>query len=56
MKILSKEKYNELLLKSRERLLLRAKLNKIFNLIEEYDHGKNIYTVMRDIKNNIREG
>lgn len=56
MKILRKKEYNDLLTKSKEKLLFKAKLDKINILIEQYDHGKNIYTVMRDIKNNIREG
>lgn len=55
MKILKEKEYNELLMKSKERLPLRSKLDKINILIEQYEHGKNIYTVMRDIKNIIKE-
>ena len=56
MKILKKDKYEDLLKKSRQRLVLKAKIDKINILIEQYEHGKNIYTVIRDIKNTIREG
>lgn len=55
MKFLKKDEYNNLLMNSKQRLLLKAKIDKIDILIEEYNHGKNIYTVMRDIKNIIRE-
>lgn len=55
MKILKNNKYNELLNKNKKYLPLKAKLDKIYILTEQYDHGKNIYTVMRDIKNTIRE-
>ncbi len=55
MKFLKEKEYTELLMKSKERLPLRAKLDKINILIEEYEHGKNIYTIMRDIKDTIRE-
>ena len=55
MKILKEEEYNELLKKNRQRLLLKAKMDKLNILIEQYEHGKNIYTVMRDIKNIMRE-
>ncbi len=55
MKILKEQEYNDLLIKSRRFLPLKAKLDKINILIEEYNHGKNIYTVMRDIKDTIRE-
>jgi hypothetical protein len=55
MKILNTNNYEDLLKKSQQRLVLKAKIDKINILIEQYDHGKNIYTVMRDIKNTIRE-
>lgn len=55
MKFLKKEEYENLLKKNKQRLLLKAKMDKINILIEEYDHGKNIYTVMRDIKNLVKE-
>lgn len=55
MKILKKEEYNNLLKKNKQILLLKAKLDKINILIEQYEDGKNIYTVMRDIKNTIKE-
>lgn len=55
MKVLKEEEYNNLLIKSRRFLSLKAKLDKINILIEQYNHGKNIYTVMRDIKETIRE-
>lgn len=55
MKILKEQEYNDLLIKSRRFLPLKAKLDKINILIEEYNHGENIYTVMRDIKDTIRE-
>lgn len=55
MKFLKEKEYTELLMKSKERLPLRAKLDKINILIEQYEHGKNIYSVIRDIKNTIRE-
>lgn len=55
MKILKKEEYNNLLKRNKQILLLKAKIDKINILIEEYEHGKNIYTVMRDIKNIIKE-
>lgn len=55
MKILKEQEYNDLLIKSKRFLPLKAKLDKINILIEEYNHGENIYTVMRDIKNTIRE-
>lgn len=55
MKILKKEEYNNLLKRNKQILLLKAKLDKINILIEEYEHGRNIYTVMRDIKNIIKE-
>lgn len=55
MKFLKEKEYTELLAKSKERLPLKAKIDKINILIEEYEHGKNIYTVMRDIKNTIKE-
>ena len=56
MKFLREKDYNELLMKSKEILPLRAKLDKINILVEQYNHGKNIYTVMRDIKNITRNG
>lgn len=56
MRILKEKYYNELLMKNKQRLLLKAKLDKINILIEQYEQGKNIYTVMRDIKDTIREG
>lgn len=55
MKFLKKQEYNNLLVNSQRYLPLKAKLDKINILIDEYNHGKNIYTVMRDIKNVIRE-
>lgn len=55
MKILKEKQYNELLMKSKEGLPLRAKIDKINILIEEYEHGKNIYTTIRDIKNITKE-
>lgn len=55
MKFLKKEEYNNLLKRSNRYLPLKAKIDKINILIEEYEHGKNIYTVMRDIKNIIKE-
>ena len=55
MKILKEQEYNDLLIKSRRFLPLKAKLDKINILIEEYNHGKNIYTVMRDIKETVKE-
>lgn len=55
MKFLKKEEYNNLLKRSNRYLPLKAKIDKINILIEEYEHGKNIYTVMRDIKNTIKE-
>lgn len=55
MKILKKREYNDLLAKSKERLPLKAKLDKLNILIEQYDHGKNIFTVMRDIKDLMKE-
>lgn len=55
MKFLKKEEYNNLLKRSKRYLPLKAKIDKINILIEEYEHGKNIYTVMRDIKNTIKE-
>ena len=55
MKILKKQEYNDLLIKSRRFLPLKAKLDKINILIEEYNHGENIYTIMRNIKDTIRE-
>ena len=55
MKILKKEEYNNLLMRNKQILLLKAKIDKINILIEQYEHGKNIYTVMRDIKNTIKE-
>lgn len=55
MKILKEQEYNDLLIKSRRFLPLKAKLDKINILIEKYNHGENIYTVMRDIKNIIKE-
>lgn len=55
MKILKKEEYNNLLKRNKQILLLKAKLDKINILIEEYEHGRNIYSVIRDIKNTIRE-
>lgn len=54
MRILKEKDYNELLMKNKKRLLLKAKLDKINILVEQYDNGKNIYTVMRDIKNLIK--
>ena len=51
MKILKEKEYKNLLIKSKQRLTYRVKLDKINTLIEEYDHGKNIFTVMRDMKN-----
>ena len=55
MKILREKDYNDLLMKSRERLPLKAKMDKLNILVEQYKHGKNIYTVMRDISNLIKE-
>lgn len=55
MKILNTNSYEDLLKKSQQRLVLKAKIDKINILIEQYEHGKNIYTVMRDIKNTIKE-
>ena len=55
MKILKKKEYNDLLTKSKEKLLFKAKLDKLNILIEQYDHGKNIFTVMRDIKDLMKE-
>lgn len=55
MKFLKEEEYNNLLKKSKYFLPLKAKLDKINILIEQYNHGKNIYTVMRDIKNLMKE-
>lgn len=55
MKILKEQEYNDLLIKSRRFLPLKAKLDKINILIEQYEHGKNIYTVMRDIKETVKE-
>ena len=55
MKFLRKKEYNELLIKSKQFLPLKAKLDKINILIEQLNDGKNIYTVMRDIKNIMRE-
>lgn len=55
MKILGKEEYNNLLKRNKQILLLKAKIDKINILIEQYEHGKNIYTVMRDISNLIKE-
>ena len=55
MKILKKEEYNNLLKRNKQILLLKAKIDKINILIEEYEHGKNIYTVMRDIKETVKE-
>ena len=55
MKILKKEEYNNLLMNSKQRLLLKAKIDKIDILIEQYEHGRNIYSVIRDIKNLVKE-
>lgn len=55
MKILKKEEYNNLLKKNKQILLLKAKIDKINILIEQYEHGRNIYSVIRDIKNTTRE-
>ena len=55
MKILKKEEYNNLLMRNKQILLLKAKIDKINILIEQYEHGKNIYTVMRDIKETVKE-
>lgn len=55
MKILKKEEYNNLLKRNKQILLLKAKIDKINILIEQYEHGKNIYTVMRDIKETVKE-
>ena len=55
MKVLKKEEYNNLLKRSKRYLPLKAKIDKINILIEEYEHGKNIYTVMRDIKETVKE-
>ena len=55
MKILTNKEYNDLLKNGKRFLPLKAKLDKIYLLLDEYDHGKNIYTVIRDIKNIIKE-
>lgn len=55
MKILSKEEYNEFLTRNKERLRFKAKIDKINNLVGQYEHGKNIFTVMRDIKNVLKD-
>lgn len=55
MKVLKEEEYKDLLINSQRYLPLKAKLDKINILIEEYEHGRNIYSVIRDIKNTIRE-
>lgn len=55
MKILKKEEYNNLLKRNKQILLLKAKIDKINILIEQYEHGRNIYSVIRDIKNIIKE-
>ena len=55
MKFLKKKDYDNLLMNSKQRLLFKARLDKINILIEQYEHGKNIYTVMRDIKETVKE-
>lgn len=55
MKILKKEEYNNLLKRNKQILLLKAKIDKISILIEQYEHGRNIYSVIRDIKNLVKE-
>lgn len=55
MKILKNEEYNDLLIKSKKYLSVKAKMDKLNILVEQYNHGKNIYTVMRDVKNTIKE-
>lgn len=55
MKILKEKDYNELLMRNKQRLLLKAKLDKINILVEQYKNGKNIYTIMRDISNLTKE-
>lgn len=55
MKILKEKEYKDLLMKSKQRLLYRAKLDKISLLLDQHVHGKNIFTVMRDIKNVMRD-
>lgn len=55
MKILRKEEYNNIQMRNKQILTLRAKLDKINILIEQYEHGRNIYSVIRDIKETIKE-
>lgn len=55
MKVLKEKEYNELLKRNSQRLLLKTKMDKLNILVEQYEHGRNIYTVMRDIKNIIKE-
>ena len=55
MKILKEKEYKDLLMKSKQRLLYRAKLDKISLLLDQHVHGKNIFTVIRDIKNVMRD-
>lgn len=55
MKILKKKEYNNLQAKNKQLLLLKAKIDKVNLLVEQYEHGKNVFSVMREIKNIIRE-
>lgn len=56
MRFLKENEYNDLLINSQRYLPLKAKIDRINILIDQYNHGKNIYTVMRDIKNIMRSG